>query len=229
MKDDNDQPSGTSFVNGLKRLRGLMQIDPRASMLGWSSYFSPEWLSILWKKPFLENLNVHHAEEWLVQRFTSAHAESFLDHTLFSDIHTYLPSDLLVKADRMSMAHSLESRSPFLDHELVEWAARLPAKYKVRGLGGKVLLRETFAGDLPDMVNKRGKLGFGIPISAWCRGPLSDWLKEVLLNSTQPFNEWFNSDAIIRLLKEHEQGKEDHGKRLWALAILSAWCASESQ
>ncbi len=229
MKDDNDQPSGTSFVNGLKRLRGLTQVDPRASMLGWGSYFGPEWLNILWKKPFLDNLNIHHAEEWLIQRFTSALAESFLDRTLFTDIHTYLPGDLLVKADRMSMAHSLESRSPFLDHKLAEWAARLPAKYKVRGLGGKVLLRETFAGDLPDMVNKRGKQGFGIPISAWCRGPLSGWFKEVLLNPPQPFKEWFNPDAILRLLKEHEQGKEDHGKRLWALAILSAWCTSSSQ
>lgn len=226
MKDENDQPSGTSFVNGLKRLRGLMQVDPRASLLAWGSYFTPEWLKILWKKSFQDNLNVHHAEEWLIQRFTSAHAESFLDRTLFTDIHTYLPGDLLVKADRMSMAHSLESRSPFLDHKLAEWAARLPAKYKVRGLGGKALLRETFAGDLPDMVNKRGKQGFGIPISTWWRGPLSSWLKEVLLKPPHPFNEWFNPDAIQQLLQEHEQGKEDHGKRLWTLAVLSVWCAN---
>jgi asparagine synthase (glutamine-hydrolysing) len=227
FKDNDDRPSGDSLINGLKRLEGMVGIDPRASILRWGSFFSPEWLRILWKSQYLADLNPNHAEEWLVQRFTTARAASFLDRTLYTDINTYLPGDLLVKADRMSMSHSLESRSPFLDHKLTEWAARLPAKYKVKGLGGKVILRETFKDDLPEIVNQRGKQGFGIPISTWCRGPLAGWLKDVLLSPCQSFGEWFNQDVIKRLIAEHQTGKVDHGKRLWALAVLSTWNAEQ--
>lgn len=226
FKDIDEQPSGTSIINGLKRLREVASIDPRASILRWGSYFSPAQLKNLWNPLILAELNPDHAQEWLLQRFTTAMAKSYLDRTLSTDIHTYLPGDLLVKADRMSMAHSLESRSPFLDHKLVEWAARLPAKYKTKILSGKVLLRETFASELPENVNQRGKQGFGIPISAWCRGPLYTWIKEVLLNPTPPFSDWFNSKMIEQLVSDHKNGKQDHGKRLWALAVLSVWSAS---
>jgi asparagine synthase (glutamine-hydrolysing) len=225
FRDDEDRPSGNSPINGLKRLQGMLDINPGASMLRWGSYFSSSWLKILWQPSFLDNLNPNHAEDWLIERFAAAKADSFLDRTLYADLKTYLPGDLLVKADRMSMAHSLESRSPFLDHKLVEWAARLPEAGKVRGLHGKVLLRETFKDDLPANVNQRGKQGFGIPISAWCRGPLSGWLKEVLLSSNDLFGSWFNQKAILELMDDHQSGRMDHGKRLWALAVLSVWSA----
>jgi asparagine synthase (glutamine-hydrolysing) len=225
FSDNSDRPSGGSFINGLKRLKEMVGIDPRASILRWGSYFSPQLIKTLWNKPLLAELNPNHAEEWLIQHFVSARADSFLDRTLSTDMQTYLPGGLLVKADRMSMAHSLESRSPFLDHELAEWAARLPEHYKISGLNGKVILRETFKEFLPDEINNRGKQGFGIPISAWCRGPLSNWLKQTLLNSQEPFKSWFDITMINRLIDEHQKGKVDHGKRLWALAVLSTWSA----
>jgi asparagine synthase (glutamine-hydrolysing) len=225
--DNSDRPSGSSLINGLKRLKEMVGIDPRASILRWGSYFSPHLLQELWNRPLLAELNPNHAEEWLIQRFGSAHADSFLDRTLSTDMQTYLPGDLMVKADRMSMAHSLESRSPFLDHELTEWAARLPGQYKINGLTGKVLLRETFKEILPDEINRRGKQGFGIPISAWCRGPLSSWLQQTLIHAQEPFKSWFDLSVINRLIDEHQKGKVDHGKRLWALAVLSAWTATQ--
>jgi asparagine synthase (glutamine-hydrolysing) len=221
--DSSERPSGSSPINGLKRLKEMAKIDPRASILRWGSYFSPQALQELWNQSILTGINPNHAEEWLIQRFVSTRADSFLDRTLSTDIKTYLPGDLLVKADRMSMAHSLESRSPFLDHILAEWAARLPEQYKVSGLTGKVLLRDTFKESLPKEVNQRGKQGFGIPVSAWCRGPLSKWLKQTLLSADEPFKSWFNVAVIDRLLDEHQQGKVDHGKRLWSLAVLSMW------
>lgn len=226
LKDDEDKPSGGSIANGLKRLRQVAEIDPRASILRWGSYFSPDFLKVLWNPAILSDLNPNHAEEWLIQRFTAAKAKSFLDRTLYTDLNTYLPGDLLVKSDRMSMVHSLESRSPFLDHRLVEWAACLPEMYKTRGLGGKILLRETFQKDLPENVQRRGKQGFGIPISAWCRGPLSGWIKEVLFNPAPPFSDWFKAETVNQLINEHQSGRLDHGKRLWALAVLSVWCVN---
>jgi asparagine synthase (glutamine-hydrolysing) len=136
---------------------------------------------------------------------------------------TYLPGDLLVKADRMTMAHSLEGRSPFLDHELFEWAARLPEKMKVRGLKGKYLLRKAFADYLPESVQHRGKQGFGIPIGAWLRGDLSGWAQDVIYSSQNPLNDWFDRRVIETLFKEHLSGQVDHGKRLWALVVLGNW------
>ena len=225
--DNSEQPSGSSPINGLKRLKEMVGIDPRASILRWGSFFSPQALQELWNQTLLAEVNPSHAEEWLIQRFVTARADSYLDRTLYTDIKTYLPGDLLVKADRMSMAHSLESRSPFLDHELAEWAARLPDKYKISGLTGKILLRDTFKEFLPNEINQRGKQGFGIPISAWCCGPLSNWLKQTLLNANEPFKSWFSVPVINRLMDEHQKVKVDHGKRLWALAVLSLWSATQ--
>ena len=121
---------------------------------------------------------------------------SFLDRTLYTDLHNYLPGDLLVKADRMTMAASLEGRSPFLDYETVEWAARLPDSLKVRGRIGKYLLKKAFASYLPDTVKSHGKQGFGIPLAAWFRGPLADWARELLLGTESPVR-WFIQSARI--------------------------------
>ena len=147
---------------------------------------------------------------------------------MYADIHTYLPGDLLVKADRMTMAASLEARSPFLDQELIEWTARLPSSLKVRGRQGKYLLRKAFTHALPEQVIRHGKQGFGIPLSAWFRGPLHDWTRELLLTPSSPLAEWMNPAPIQGLLDQHADGAADHGKRLYALVMLAMWARSDS-
>ena len=216
LPDKTNQPVGKSLINGLKRLRYLPFVDSRASIIRWGSYFSP---SMLWQPHFAHNLGV----SMLKERFEQAPAKSFLDRTLYTDLKTYLPGDLLVKADRMTMAHSLEGRSPFLDHEFVLWALRLPEHLKVGANSGKVLLRKAFADVLPPLVRKRGKQGFGIPISAWLRGAWGDWARETLTTNRTLMGEWFNPHDIESLLIEHQLGREDHGKRLYALLVLSIW------
>jgi asparagine synthase (glutamine-hydrolysing) len=94
---------------------------------------------------------------------------------------------------------------------------------KVHGLQGKVLLRKTFADLLPEQIQRRGKQGFGIPVSAWFRGPLVSWTREVLLDQKSPIMDWFNPEYIEKMLSEHISGRMDHGKRLWALAVLGMW------
>jgi asparagine synthase (glutamine-hydrolysing) len=155
--------------------------------------------------------------------YDSALAASKLDRTQYTDIHTYLPGDLLVKADRMTMAASLEGRSPFLDHQLMEWAARLPERYRLRGQTGKVLLRKAFQHLLPAEVQGRGKQGFGMPLGAWFRGPLADWANDLLRGRGSVFHQWFESAALDELLRQHREGTSDHGKRLWALVVLALW------
>jgi asparagine synthase (glutamine-hydrolysing) len=223
LPDRGDKPVGQGLINGLQRLEQISQIDPRASLLRWGSYFSPAAQKALWQPEMLAAAQINQIEPWLVMQFETAPAQSWLDRTLYSDIHTYLPGDLLVKADRMTMAASLEGRSPFLDHELAAWAARLPADLRVRGRTGKVLLREAFADKLPSQVFNRGKQGFGIPVSAWFRGPLASWTREILIGSENVLGTWFNPKAVQLLLDEHQSGRVDHGKRIYALVMLAMW------
>jgi len=135
------------------------------------------------------------------------------------DLVTYLPGDLLLKADIASMAHSLELRSPFLDHEVVELGLALPEHLKVRGREGKVALRRAFAGDLPAEVAGRGKTGFGVPLGRWFRDDLRELARAVLTTDRG----WFRADTITRMLDEHESGRVDHGHRLWCLLMLELW------
>ena len=135
------------------------------------------------------------------------------------DVATYLPGDLLLKADIASMAHSLELRSPFLDHEVMSLGLALPDRLKTRGREGKVALRRAFAQDLPSAVAKRGKTGFGVPLGRWFRDDLRELARDVLATDRG----WFRADTVGRLLDEHESGHADHGHRLWCLLMLELW------
>jgi asparagine synthase (glutamine-hydrolysing) len=218
-----DGPVGSNMLDGLKRLQQVAQIDRRASILRWGSYFSPAWTQRLWRRDYGAQFETSGAEAFLVSAYQAATAESVMDRTLYTDIHSYLPGDLLVKADRMTMAHSLEGRSPFLDHELAAWAARLPENMKVRGRQGKYLLRKAFAEDLPARLHSRGKQGFGIPLGPWFRGPLAEWAEEIILASEGSLNEWFEFQPRQQLLDEHRQGRANHAKRIYALLMLGLW------
>src|SRR5205823_14384791 len=135
------------------------------------------------------------------------------------DIETYLPGDLLPKADMASMAHSLELRAPLLDHRVVELGLALPASLKTRGLTGKVALRRAFADDLPPQVATRGKTGFGVPLGRWFRADLREPARDLLSKDRG----WFRPETVRRLLDEHESGRADHGHRLWCLLMLELW------
>jgi asparagine synthase (glutamine-hydrolysing) len=222
--DSTDRPIGQSMVNGLKRLEQIPEIDRRASILRWGSYFSPQQRAAFWKPEF--RFSPGNAQSLLIKKFDSIEG-STLDRTLYTDLHTYLPGDLLVKADRMTMAASLEGRSPFLDHEIVEWAARVPDHFKVRGRSGKYLLRKAFARELPQVIQGRGKQGFGIPLPAWFRGPLYEWSRQMLVGEGSPLHQWFDRTALETIIEEHRSRRMDHGKRLYALAMLGVWAMQE--
>jgi len=135
------------------------------------------------------------------------------------DVETYLPGDLLLKADLVSMAHSLELRSPFLDHEVVALGLALPDSLKMRRREGKVALRRAFADLLPPEVTTRGKTGFGVPLGRWFRSDLREVAHDLLLSERG----WFRPEAVRRLLDEHGSGRADHGHRLWCLLMLELW------
>jgi asparagine synthase (glutamine-hydrolysing) len=139
------------------------------------------------------------------------------------DAETYLPGDLLRKADLASMAHSLELRAPLLDTDVLELTLALPDALRTSGRRGKVALRRAFADLLPEPVAARGKKGFGVPLAAWFRGDLQDLTRDLLLDSRARSRGWFRPAAVERLVADHVSGRADHGHRLWCLVMLELW------
>ena len=153
------------------------------------------------------------------------HTESYdvLSRMLYFDTKTWLVDDLLIKADRMSMAASLELRVPFLDYRLVEFAATVPSKYKVRGRNGKYLLKKMMAPVLPAEVIYRKKMGFPTPLKIMFEGSLSGYAQDILMSPTTILNTIFKSKTIGRLLKEHSDKQMDHHRTIWQLVVLENW------
>jgi asparagine synthase (glutamine-hydrolysing) len=147
-----------------------------------------------------------------------------LDQALYVDMKTWLADDILAKVDRMTMAHSLESRAPFLDHRLVEFAASLPAAWKLNGWRTKHILKESQRRRLPARTVARAKRGFNAPVSHWMNGPLEAVGREAF--SAGRLREWFDPKTVDTLWAEHRGGRADHGLALFELTCLGLWRAA---
>jgi asparagine synthase (glutamine-hydrolysing) len=159
----------------------------------------------------------------IAEPFVHAKAEDLLDRMLYTDFVTRLPEHSLMLTDRMTMAHGLESRSPFLDHELVEFLARYPSKIKVQNGQPKHLLRKLASGYLPESIVRRDKQGFMFPIAYWFRTQLHPFLQETLSQAFFVKQGLFSSKTIERYLREHRERRSDHHVRLWMLLNLEIW------
>jgi asparagine synthase (glutamine-hydrolysing) len=149
-------------------------------------------------------------------------AKSLLDRLLYADIKTYL-HELLMKQDQMSMAASVESRVPFLDHKLVEFTSSLPEKLKLHRATTKYVLRQSMKGVLPEQILTRPKMGFPVPIGAWFRGPYAKVLDEYVLSSRAQDRGIFNQEYARKLVSQHQRGEVNHSERLWCLVNLEMW------
>jgi asparagine synthase (glutamine-hydrolysing) len=146
-----------------------------------------------------------------------------LAHQQYLDLKTFLADDILFKTDRASMATSLEARVPYLDHELVEFAFRLPERLKLRGLVGKWILRRAFRSRLPASILRRRKSGFSVPIAAWLRKELAPMAHDLLSPDRLHRQGLFDPAAAGALLDEHLAGRADHARLLWALLMFQMW------
>ncbi len=215
-------PEDRNPITGLRRLGQFSAITHKASLVRWGSYFSHAEKLDLYTPELRAELEAVDSASWVAEAYDRALASSLLDRTLGADHVTYLSGDLLPKTDRMTMAHSLEARAPFLDAEWVEWTARLPARFKVRGQSTKWLLKAAFGDKLPPQVKARGKQGFSVPVGNWLRDELRDWAAERLLHNDL-LGAWLRPEAVRALFDEHSSGKVNHGKKLWALLMLGVW------
>lgn len=195
---------------------------PERRYARWMCHFDERAKEALYSPEFRRRMVGIDSYELLVAPILGSDGGDAVDRLMDADVQTYLPGDLLVKMDRATMAHSLEARSPFLDHELMEFAASLPPRFKVRGRTGKWALKQLARGWLPDEVIDRRKQGFGVPMAAWLRGELRDLAHDLLTDAVATGRGWFEPASVISLLDEHAAGL-DHSTRIWNLLVFEAW------
>ncbi len=206
----------------LKFLRGLRM--PSSSRYRyWTSNIEDNLLQMLLSPDC--GPEVARRRSFAVERaWASSSSLSRIDRALFVNVMTSLPNDLLVKMDIASMANSLETRSPFLDNEVVEFAARLPATLKLRhGVHQKYLLKRLARKLVPAENIDRPKMGFGVPVGSWLRGSLRDLSADVLLGQRARQRGYFRQDTVARLWTEHQSGAHDHASSLWLLLMFEFW------
>lgn len=212
-----------SFRRRVKRLLAAMRKSPERRYLTWIGIFDEDRRPTIYSDEFRQTLNGFDAGGLLLDAYQHCPDRDFVTRTTCADLLTYLPCDILTKVDIASMTHSLECRSPFLDHEVVELAARMPMKFKLRGKLGKRILIETFDDLLPEAVWNRRKMGFGVPLDRWFRNELKPLLYDMLLDPSSLGRGYFRPDVVESLVNEHVEGRFDHSARLWALLCLEMW------
>jgi asparagine synthase (glutamine-hydrolysing) len=211
-------------LKGVRSLRHLAHAPEQALALKHEyGMFDGAWRRTLYDDGFRREVGEVDPLAPFRARYHACRSPDPLDRAMYVDVHTYLPDDILTKVDRMSMAVSLESREPLLDHRLLEFAARVPASLKLRDGVSKFLLRRLLAARLPPTVLARGKQGFEAPIREWLRGPLQPMLHDLVGGKRSLERGVFAPAVVRRLLDEHRTGAADHRHRLWQLLMLELW------
>ena len=207
----------------LKRLVVALNDPPERRYLKWIGIFDDDRRRSLYNSGLRGELNGADPARFLLDAYRECPARDFVTQTTCADLLTYLPCDILTKVDIASMAYSLECRSPFLDHRVVELAARMPIELKLKGRTGKRILIDTFRHLLPASIQKRSKMGFGVPLDHWFRDELKPLLNETLLDARSLNRGYFDANAVRQLITEHQSRQWDHSYRLWALLCLELW------
>jgi asparagine synthase (glutamine-hydrolysing) len=188
--------------------------------MGTSSYLTPSLKRDFYADGFRETRGNYLEETFSTYFGKVAHKKDIINKMLYVDTKTWLVDDLLIKADKMTMAASIELRVPFLDHRLVELSASLPSSFKIRNNEGKYILKSVMANKLSQEIVYRKKMGFPVPTRNWFAGELLSAMKEVLMTKPLP---WINSKVVNKMLSQHETGQEDHSKMLMMLLVLTFW------
>ncbi len=205
-----------------RSLTGSALLDPARAFYRTNTFVEDELLVDLLADPVRKACSgydpaLHTTRHW--ERMKGADHVSCM---LYTDLKTYLPDDILVKVDRMSMAHALEVRAPFLDYRIIELAASLPSQWKISGKGKKLILRSTFARFLPRQILDRVKHGFTVPLAAWFRNELREMAAEALIGNSS-LDEYLAPAAVERIWRQHQENSADHGTLLWSLLMFALW------
>ena len=211
-----------SFDYKAKRFVRAAKSDSVERHHGWFGSFAAEQHQNLFTKAFLAetDADIYRGVRDMVSR---SDAKNVIEQMQYADINFYLAEDILTKVDRAAMAVSLETRAPFLDPRVGQFAASLPVEYKLKGKSGKLILKEAMKDLLPHDILHRPKKGFGIPIAAWLKGRLNHLVRDMLSPERLRRQGIFEPEYVQRLLAEHEMGKASHHKELWTLLVFELW------
>ena len=191
--------------------------------LKWISHFDMGRLRDFLAADVVDELGDFTTASLIRDAYRAGRSRDLVTQTCFADVQTYLPCDILTKVDIASMSASLECRSPFLDHRVVELASRMPVEMKLDRSRQKAILIDTFADLLPPPIRTRSKMGFGVPIGEWFRGELRPLIDGVLLSDRALGRGLFRPDAVRELVREHQSEEWNHQYRLWTLLMLELW------
>jgi asparagine synthase (glutamine-hydrolysing) len=206
---------GKSFLE-----RGSRPLEER--FYGNAKIFSEDEKRKVLGKPGLEQVKFKPARDITAPLYGSASYYDEVTKMQHIDIHTWLRGNILMKADKMSMAHSLELRVPFVDPKVFQFAATIPTKYKVSSATTKLLLREAMKDIVPPDVYSRKKLGFPVPIRVWLKNEWYNWARE-LIHATDNSMPWINKSRALQMLDDHRAGKYDASRKLWTLLVFMLW------
>ena len=212
-----------SKIKSAQRLLAVVDRPKAGRYMHWMSTFNDELKEPLYTDSFRQQTQGANATGLLEHWFKHANGIGVVDTMLLTDQMTYLPNDLLVKVDIATMAVSLEARSPFLDHHVIEFAASLPQNLKLRRLTGKYLLKKVLRKLLPSENLTRRKMGFGVPIGHWFRGKMQPFLREVILSDKAMGRGLFRPEAVKQLVDLHVRAERDYSHQLWTLLMLELW------
>jgi len=213
---------GTAFRKASSLMNSL-SLDAAKAFYVTNSFLDDHvWQAII-NNNLRKDLNSYHPSEITEQRYNECDAPDHLSKLLYTDMHTYLPGGILVKADRMSMAHALELRAPLLDYRVIEFANSLQSEFKFKQGDKKHILKETFKHLLPDDILYRKKMGFSTPLALWFKTELKDISQEILFAPNAGLKQYFDLDAIKALWDSHQKGLFDHSSVLWSLLMFELW------
>jgi len=213
-------------INRAKRFVEGMALPADLRHARWMVFLSSAEKRQLYQSELSRKLATHSEYEYILRYFTEAETcgiHEDLNKQLYVDLKTYLPDNILVKVDRMSMATSLEARVPYLDYRFVELATSIPGNMKLKGTQTKWILKQAMADLLPDEILNRGKEGFSIPIKNWLQNELKPMMMDVLSPDRIKREGLFNESYVELLKKEHLDGSQNHSHRLWALMVFEIW------
>ncbi len=214
----------TTLAERANRFAQTMSLPYAERYVNYICYFTSQAKDRLYSDTFRSRMAGKRSEARVIEKFGEAQTPDKLDQTLYADFSSYLPDDLLVKMDIATMAVSLEGRSPFLDHELLELTAQMPFGLKLKGRDTKkYILKEALRGIIPDAVMFRPKMGFGVPIERWFRGDLDAYLRDILLSERSLQRGLFRPEAVKQLLTDHQSTKINFANQIWALLTLELW------
>jgi asparagine synthase (glutamine-hydrolysing) len=211
------------LIRKIAQAAKLLTLSPVRRYAYWMEHFSSEARQELYTPAFSATVMGSNPEGLFAKIFAQSDAEEWVDTMLDADVNLYLPEDLLVKVDRATMAHSLEARSPFLDHVLMEFVASLPSQLKILGRQQKRLLKTALHEVLPENILQRPKMGFCVPLERWFQEELREMAYDVLLAPRAMQRGYFRPQEVARLLDAHCRGEMDHAKYLWDLLVLELW------